>query len=232
MMTQHYRFPASAELNRRLPKETFYQRLNPDSALRQAFVVQLQEIVWKYKLADGTLNLAANSDYPELQVIDIELKSGASDIDVTVLRAIDSLIVFPVYFRVIRRCNEVLQIQYQLGYKPPVTEVQHKVIPIRYFASGWFSLPDGKDLVPLPVALNIYQLYRQLLQPLATLPPRRDEPLTMWMARLEDIARQERRISQQQKQLQREKQFNRRVELNRELVELRHALAALQAVDD
>ena len=56
-MSMHYRFPASTELNRRLPKETFYQRLNPTSALRQAFVTQVQEIIWRNKLAADTLNI-------------------------------------------------------------------------------------------------------------------------------------------------------------------------------
>ncbi|MFP1885407.1 DUF4391 domain-containing protein [Lonsdalea quercina] len=231
-MIPHYRFPDSTKLNRRLPKEAFYQRLSPASTLRQAFVVQVQEIVWRNKLAADTLNIAPGGDYPELQVLDIELKEGVAGPDVAVLRAIDSLIVFPVYYRLTRRSGDTRLLQYQLAYKAPVVEGENKVNPARYFASPWLPLPGEDDLSPLPVVLDISQLYRQLLQPLSTLRPRRDEPLTAWMARLDDVARQEKRISQLQHQLQREKQFNHRVELNRALVELTDALKALQSVHD
>ncbi|MEA9423597.1 DUF4391 domain-containing protein [Aeromonas caviae] len=97
-MTSHYRFPRPTELNRRLPKEALYQRLNPTAALRQLFVTQVQEINWSHKLSSDTLNMTAGGDYPELQVFDIELKAAVCELDEELLRAIDGQIVHPIFF--------------------------------------------------------------------------------------------------------------------------------------
>ncbi|MGU5711882.1 DUF4391 domain-containing protein [Aeromonas caviae] len=244
-MIPHYRFPPNTALNRRLPKEALYQRLNPTAALKQAFISEVQEIHWCHKLASDTLNLASCADYPELQVFDIELKAGVSEISESVLRAIDGLIAFPVFYRLIRVLGGHSQVQYQLAYKAPVVAGSDKVKLGRYFASPWLPSPGEAMLSPLPMALDIGQLYRQLLQPLveavvSTGPavaltgshcvpwqPRADEPLNSWMVRLDETAKLEKRIAGLQGQLAREKQFNRKIELNRELSKLKQALLAL-----
>lgn len=243
-MIPHYHFPASTALNRRLPKEALYQRLNPSTALKQTFITELQEIRWSHKLAADTLNLASCTDYPELQVFDIELKTGICEVSESVLRAIDGLIVFPIFYRLTRVFSGNTQVQYQLAYKVPTTTEPDKIKLGRYFASPWLPSPCEDTLAPLPIALDISQLYRQLLQPLvnfelsasltaaagatpALWQPRANEHLGYWMNRLDEAARLERRISGLQRQLAREKQFNRKIDLNRELNKLRQTLWAL-----
>lgn len=244
-MIPHYHFPASSVLNRRLPKEALYQRLNPSTALRQTFITELQEIHWSHKLAADTLNLASCTDYPELQVFDIELKTGICEVSESVLRAIDGLIVFPILYRLTRIFSGITQVQYQLAYKVPATTESDKIKLGRYFASPWLPSPSEDTLAPLPMALDISQLYRQLLQTLVkselsagitvivdTRPntlwrPLVDEPLDSWMNRLDEAARLEKRIAGLQGQLSREKQFNRKIELNRELNKLKQTLLAL-----
>ncbi|MFM4941834.1 DUF4391 domain-containing protein [Aeromonas bivalvium] len=244
-MIPHYRFPPGTALNRRLPKEALYQRLNPTAALKQAFIGEVQEIHWCHKLASDTLNLASCADYPELQVFDIELKAGVSEISESVLRAIDGLIAFPIFYRITRALGGSPQVQFQLAYKAPAVAESDKVKLGRYFASPWLPLPGEAMLSPLPMALDIGQLYRQLLQPLveamastgpavaltgshgAPWQPRADEPLSSWMVRLDETAKLEKRITGLQGKLAREKQFNRKIELNCELSKLKQALLAL-----
>lgn len=227
-MTSHYRFPRPTELNRRLPKEALYQRLNPTAALRQLFVTQVQEINWSHKLSSDTLNMAAVGDYPELQVFDIELKTGVSALDEQVLRAIDGQIVHPIFFRIHRQVGEQQQIQYQLAYKAPAVVGSDKVKIGDYFVSAWLPMPEPDSLVVLPVALDVTQLYRILLQGLTPHPPRSEEPLCDWIIRLDELAKLDKRISRLQSQLQKEKQFNRKIELNRELNTLRLTQQTLQ----
>lgn len=244
-MIPHYHFPASTALNRRLPKEALYQRLNPSTALKQAFITEVQEINWHHKLAADTLNLASCSDYPELQVFDIELKTGISEVSEAVLRAIDGLIVLPIFYRLTRVLGDSPQVQYQLAYKVPVTAVSDKTKPGRYFTSPWLPHPREDTLTPLPIALDISQLYRQLLQPLvkselssgltvavnvpsnALWQPRPNEALSNWMNRIDEATRLVKNITVLQGQLAREKQFNRKIELNRELNKLKQTLLAL-----
>ena len=244
-MIPHYHFPASTALNRRLPKEAFYQRFNPSTALKQNFINELQEVYWRHKLAADTLNLASCTDYPELQVFDIELKTGICEVSESVLRAIDGLIVFPIFYRLTRVVSGNTQVQYQLAYKMPATTESDKIKLGRYFASPWLPSPCDDTLAPLPIALDISQLYRQLLQPLvnfersasltvaagvtpaALWQPRANEHLGYWMNRLDEAARLEKRIAGLQGQLAREKQFNRKIELNRALNKLKQTLLAL-----
>lgn len=244
-MIPHYHFPVSTALNRRLPKEALYQRLNPSTALKQVFITEVQEINWHHKLAADTLNLASCTDYPELQVFDIELKTGICEVSESVLRAIDGLIVFPIFYRLTRIFSGNTQMQYKLAYKVPATTESDKIKLGRYFTSPWLPSPCEDTLAPLPMALDISQLYRQLLQTLVkselstgntvtvdTRPntlwqPLADEPLDSWMSRLDESARLEKRIAGLQGQLAREKQFNRKIELNRELNKLKQILLAL-----
>lgn len=244
-MIPHYHFPTSTVLNRRLPKEALYQRLNPSTTLRQAFITEVQDIHWRHKLAADTLNLTRCTDYPELQVFDIDLKTGICEVSEAVLRAIDGLIVFPIFYRLTRVVSGNAQVQYQLAYKVPATKESDKIKLGRYFASPWLPSPREDTLAPLPMALDISQLYRQLLQPLVKSElsagrtvtidtplnvlwqPLVDEPLDSWINRLDEAARLEKRIAGLQGQLVREKQFNRKIELNRELNKLKKTLLAL-----
>lgn len=244
-MIPHYHFPASTSLNRRLPKEALYQRLNPSTALKQMFITELHEIHWSHKLAADTLNLASCTDYPELQVFNIELKTGIAEVSESVLRAIDGLIVFPIFYRLTRIYGGKTQVQYQLAYKVPAATESDKIKLGRYFASSWLPYPCEEKLAPLPMALDISQLYRQLLQPLvifelsagltvaadatpsALWQPRTNELLGHWMNRLDEAVKLEKRIAGLQGQLAREKQFNRKIELNHELHKLKQTLLAL-----
>lgn len=221
-MTSHYRFPRPTELNRRLPKEALYQRLNPTAALRQLFVTQVQEINWSHKLSSDTLNMTAGGDYPELQVFDIELKAAVCELDEELLRAIDGQIVHPIFFRIHRRVGEQHQIQYQLAYKAPAVVGSDKVKIGDYFASDWLPMPEPDSLVALPVALDVTQLYRILLQDLTPHPPRSEEPLRDWIIRLDELTKLDKRISSLQSQLQKERQFNRKIEINAQLRQLKN----------
>ena len=213
-MTLHYRFPESTELNRRLPKDALYQRLNPSSALRQLFINQVQEIIWRNKLSADTMNIGTGGDYSELHVFDIELKNGIAELDEQVLRAIDSLIVFPIFFRLIRKIGDNKQIKYQIAYKSPKVKELDKVKSGRYFASCWLAVAEIDNQCFLPIVLNIQQLYKQLLQHFVPVLSDSDEPLSDLMARAELIEGKRREIEKTTDKLSKEKQFNRKVVIN------------------
>ncbi len=89
-----------------------------------------------------------------------------------------------------------------------------------YFASDWLPMPEPGSLVALPVALDIAQLYRILLQGVTPHPPRSEEPLRDWIIRLDELTKLDKRIRRLQSQLQKERQFNRKVEMNAQLRKL------------
>lgn len=50
--------PKSAEFNKRIPKQKFYDNLTVSPALKRSFVDQIRIIYWANKIAPSTVNLA------------------------------------------------------------------------------------------------------------------------------------------------------------------------------
>lgn len=61
-------YPPQAALNRTLPKSKIYGHAKPGLGIRERFVAQVSDIVWKYKLAPETLNLPGRAAVAEIQV--------------------------------------------------------------------------------------------------------------------------------------------------------------------
>ena len=51
--------PRTTELNRRIPKQKFYENLSVTPALKRVFIDQIKVIYWRNKIAATTMNLAA-----------------------------------------------------------------------------------------------------------------------------------------------------------------------------
>ena len=93
-------YPKQAEFNRPVPKNKIYGYAKPSRAIRDRFVSQVSEIVWKYKLAPETINLPAKLAVHEIQVFEVALKTGelAEDVLRTMDKAIPSLLFFELTF--------------------------------------------------------------------------------------------------------------------------------------
>ena len=89
-------YPKQAAFNRVLPKSKIYQYARPTRKLQQRFVDQVSRVVWAYKLSPDTINLAAGTGVPEIQIFSITLKTA--ELDDTVLQCIDKAISFPIFY--------------------------------------------------------------------------------------------------------------------------------------
>ena len=90
MTAAFFDYPKAAAFGRVVPKSRIYEHAGASTALRDLFVTQVDQIVWKYKLAPETTNLAATKAVSEIQVFGISMRSSKLDEDV--LRAIDRAI--------------------------------------------------------------------------------------------------------------------------------------------
>ena len=68
MTTAFFAYPKAAAFGRVVPKSRIYEHAGIGTALRDLFVTQVDQIVWKYKLAPETTNLAATKAVSEIQV--------------------------------------------------------------------------------------------------------------------------------------------------------------------
>jgi uncharacterized protein DUF4391 len=220
-----FEYPKQAEVNRPVPKSKIYGYAKPSRAIRNRFVSQISEIIWKYKLAPETVNLPAKAPVQEIQVFEVALKSGevAEDILRTLDKAIPSLLFFEVTFEG--------RTKFAAAYKRPSEANSRKNVVEAYFETAW--QPASEPRPPLPVALDLGGLYEQMLHrhmlasPMA-LAPRPGEPLQAMADRASLIRTKENECRQLETRIKKEIQFNRKVDLNSALRARRAELARLQ----
>lgn len=236
-----YAWPRAASFGRVIPKSRIYEHAGANSALKDRFVREVDQIVWSHKLAPETVNLAATKQVVEIQVFRITARTAMLDHDV--LRAIDKAISFPLIFELVHDGRVKLVAAYK---RPSETDSARWVVG-DYYESDWLSKDAPR--APLPVALNMGALYERLLSPLvegqtarlipglpeAPQAPRNpvepSEPVSLEarIAQAEAIKAQARAVERIKARLAREKQFNKRVAINAELRAAKQELERLTA---
>jgi len=224
-----YDWPRAAVFGRVIPKNKIYEHAGANTALKDLFVREVDQIVWSHKLAPETVNLAATKQVAEIQVFRINARTATLDRDV--LRAIDKAIPFPLIFEVAQGGR----VRLTAAYKRPSEADSTRWVVGDHFEGEW--LPEDAARAPLPVALNMGALYERLLEPLVArqtarlVPGMGEAPQTPFtnadaerpvsleerIAQAEAIKAQTREVERIKARLGREKQFNKRVEINAEL---------------
>jgi len=214
-----FTYPRQAEFNRVLPKSKIYAHAKPGRVVKDLFVSQIGEIIWKYKLSPETLNLPARHGISEIQVFEIALKS--EDLDERVLTTIHRAIPFPILFQL----THGDRVRFAASFKRPSDADAAKWVVEASFLTEW--QPATQERPPLPIALDMASLYEHLIRRHFPLPPRADEGIRDHVARFAAIQAKEKECQQMEARLNKEKQFNRKVELNASLRSLRQDLEAL-----
>lgn len=216
-------YPRSSAFGRVLPKNKIYEHAGANARLKQLFVNQVDQIVWRFKLAPETINLPATSAVTEIQIFEISLRTSSPDEDI--LRAIDRAIPFPIIFELTwtgkRRATA--------AFKRPSESDALKWVISEYFSTDWTS--DGGPRDALPVALHLGGLYDKLLT--AIMPPQvlTEGAIQERVAWLEAVRAQTREIERIKLRLNREKQFNKRVAINAELRDAKLEMELLTRAD-
>lgn len=218
-MTAFFDYPKSAAFGRVVPKSKIYDHAGANTALKDLFVREVDQIVWRFKLAPETTNLGATKTVTEIQVFNISLKTGS--LDEAVLRAIDRAIPFPLIFELTWRSKR----KATAAFKRPSEADGAKWVISEYFATDW--APEDAPRVPLPVALDLGALYDRMLTAMMPAPVQTDEDIQVRVDRMEAIRAKTREVERIKARLTREKQFNRRVAINAELRAAKHELERL-----
>ena len=213
-----YRWPASGEVGRPVPKTKFYEQVNVSAALREKFVDDVQRITWAYKLADATIHLAGSAVVPEIQVFTIATK--ITDVADDVLAAIDKSAHYPLFFEIFgpERVRMVAS-QKTLGGKTPRVGT--------YFSTEWVPVDSPRQ--PLPAAIDLAGLYKEILAKLLPLQARPGESVPDATDRMKQAQKLEREMTALERKLRAEPQLNRKIDLRRQLKDREAALAELTA---
>ncbi|CRK76296.1 hypothetical protein NIG5292_02353 [Nereida ignava] len=218
-----FAYPKSAQFGRVIPKSKIYEHAGANTALKELFVAQVDQIVWKYKLAPETTNLHVAKSITEIQVFAISLKLAPLHSDV--LRAIDRAIPFPLIFEVAHGSRR----QTIAAFKRPSEVDGSKWVVSDYFKSEW--TPSDSPRTSLPVALDLASLYDKVLTALMPVQPLAEENIQARVDRMEAIKSKELEVGRIKGQLSREKQYNKRVSINAALRVAKQELVQLKAAD-
>lgn len=224
-----YVFPAKALVNRPIPKNKFYEHASISRWVKDAFVSQIQQITWAYKLSPETTNLAAVKGLFEIQVFNIQLKTPELDNGVllnSVLLSIDKSIPHPIFYQLFFEDK----MRVAMAYKRMNESDDTKWVIEQYLSSQWLTMAEIEQLkTPLPIALNLGGLYEQMLKALMPIPANEGENIKAQTERLNQITQKQKEIALLQSKMRNEKQFNRKVEMNNQLKTLQQQLEQLQA---
>lgn len=220
-MTAFFDYPKSAAFGRVVPKNKIYEHVGANTALKDLFVREVDQIVWRFKLAPETTNLDATSAVSEVQVFGISLKTGT--LDEAVLRAIDKAIPFPLIFELTWRGKRKVS----AAFKRPSEADGSKWVISEYFSTDWE--PEDAPREPLPVSLDLGALYHRLLTAMMPTSAQISEDIRTRVDRMEAIRAKTREMERIKARLSREKQFNKRVAINAELRMAKQELERLTA---
>ena len=214
-----FTYPKQAEINRVVPKTKIYAHVKLSKRLKELFVSQVAEIIWKYKLSPETTNLPARDGINEIEVFDIIQKTP--DLDNDVLGAINKAIPFPLLFQLVYNDS----IRFATSYKRLSEADGAKWVIEASFRTATQTLDVERP--ELPVALDLASLYEQTVRRHIPLAPRKGEKLGEQIARFNALEAKTKMRCQLLSNLAHEKQFNRKVELNTALRSLAKELEVL-----
>lgn len=214
-----FAYPPQAAVDRVIPKNMIYKNARPSTAVKNYFISQVRDIVWKYKLSQDTINLSPKEGIREIQVFDITLKTFEFNQDI--LKTIDKAIPYPIFFRVRfgESVNRIIALKRPAGSEPDKSAISD------YFQTGWQDAQAPEK--PLPVALDLKSLYDQMLMPYIGIAPRAQEALHDLIQRAQDICRIKRELTLLESKMAKEIQFKRKIELNTQIRAVRAALRDL-----
>ena len=199
-------FPASTIVDRRVPKQSFYDNISISPGLKRAFVDQISLILWRNKLAESTLAISAGKDIQEIQVFELQLRQ--KELDSRILSAIAGAIPYKIVF--------VLVFD---GEAQAWMEVSST-----FYSSDWQPL---KEFVLKLEGLNLDMVYANLARQISGGRLGVEGDIADAVERDKRRQKLEREIVALEKRVNTEKQYNRRVEMNMDLKVLKNRLEGL-----
>ena len=191
-----------------------------DTKLKNLFIEQVENIIWKYKLAKETINLEPTPEVQEIQVFEIQLKQKT--LATEILENIDRAIPYPILYVLIYQEEGKLVI----AYKQRSQIDEDRFVVKSYYESFW--QPVSEIVVDLPSGLNLNAVYEGYVRRLLPVQASKDEALEVTVERHLEIEKLKREIDRLEKKIRNEKQFNRKVEYNLELQRKRRELKQLE----
>ncbi len=103
-------FPKSTEFNKRIPKEKFYSVGSFSPKDKNAFINDIDKIIWSNKISEKTSNFSAGKEIGEIEVITLYLKQ--KEFTGSIINIIQKTIPYKTVFNIVFE-NEIKLAVYQ-----------------------------------------------------------------------------------------------------------------------
>ena len=202
--------PTSTALNKRIPKQKFYEHSDISPALKKTFSEQVKSIHWRNKIAPDVLSLAAGKEVEELEVFELRLNDG--QVDEAVLRLIDRAIPYHILFVLVWEDRMRLAVAYKETPDAKSTGVRVE----RYYYTDWMAA--GEIILRLE-GLSMDAVYENLVRRIAgkALGDGRTSTLRESVAEQGRRERLEKQIAALEAKIRREKQPKKKFEFVQQL---------------
>ena len=213
--------PKSTEFNKKIPKQKFYENLEISPALKKIFIEQVDKILWSYKIASSSTNLADGNLVKEIEVFEVFLKSP--NLDDELLRHIDRAVPYHIVFI----------LEYQGRYKACISYKEATISGNMAFKVNSYYYTDWLDKQNLHLKLEglnldaayenfVRQIAGETLQKVAS-----DESLKDSIARSEQKELLQKQILALESKIRKEKQLNKQIQINNKLKKFKRDLEEL-----
>lgn len=211
-----FSLPASTEINRVVPKNSFDKYTT--SKQKKLFAETIDKIRWANKLSHDTVNLVGK-EVKEIQVFEISLKKKADVSDL--LNIIDRAIPYHIIFIVLHGTKFYLSASYK--HVHPTNE--NTAVIDWTFKSDWAAITSNEFALSLKTSLDY--VFVELCKGLSgkTAKKLSISELIAHEQKLFDVRKS---ISDLQAAIKKQRQFNKKVELNLALQEQLELLSALE----
>ena len=195
--------PSNCEVNKFIPKKTFYEKVNISNSAKQDFIDKLEKIYWKYKLSEDTINITKTEEVEEIEIFELILKEKC---DVKgLIKVITKEIPYIILF-IIKYNNEF---QYAI-------RVDDNIL-----ITSWNEEKDFKF-----IGLNLKEVYNDIVRKII------NDDSTENITKALEITKQreelEKKINSLKSKINKEVQFKKKVELNQELRILKQKMTELK----
>lgn len=207
-----FNLPKTTVVNKVIPKVKFYEKTGADSKLKQLFIDDIEQIIWRNKLSKDTINLQDGSTVKEIEVFEINLKHKYLSKDI--LKTIDKFIPYHIFY-VLSFEDEI---KITIAYKENNKNNENLMIVDSYYESKWMNKNDCNIQLDLINSLDyVYNEFIKYLLPREI--SKSNDDIKSIIQNEKEIKLVEKEIEKLERNLKKEKQFNKKVELKKVLRE-------------
>jgi len=194
--------PKNCEVNKFIPKKTFYEKVNISSSAKQEFIDKLEKIFWKYKLSEDTINITKTEDVEEIEIFELVLKEkcDVKNLIKIITKEIPYVILFVIKYN--------KEFQYAIKFDDNI------------LITNWNEKKDFNF-----IGINLKEVYNNIIRKI--IDDNSNEDIKIILEKNKQKEELKKRINALRNKINKEIQFKKKVELNQELRILEKELEGL-----